>query len=69
MSKNGKNTDPKNIDRDQIAQLGEHFKRVASGEVKPAPTAKPPSFTWGFTPEERERLERDRKPAPPKNKP
>jgi hypothetical protein len=49
-------------DKAQLAKLGAHFRRVANGEVKPAPAPKPPGFTWGFTPEERARLERGRAP-------
>jgi hypothetical protein len=53
-------------DKAQLEKLGEHFRRVARGEVKKAPAAKPPGFTWGFTPEERERLERDRPKGNPR---
>lgn len=48
-------------DHAQLAALGRYFERVARGEIpaKPA-TLPPPTFTWGFRPEERARLERER---------
>lgn len=44
-------------DKAQIRALGEYFARKARGEIKDTPLVKPPGFTWGFTPEERARLE------------
>jgi len=53
-------------DKAQLAALGEHFRRIAAGEVKPFdPEAakKHQVARWGFTPEERAAF--DKKPPRP----
>lgn len=42
-------------DKEQLRALGEYFAR--HGTQGPRPVPQPPGFTWGFTPEERARLE------------
>jgi hypothetical protein len=50
-----------NTDRAQVAALGAHFERIRKGEIPAKPAVLPqPTFTWGFTAEERARLEEAR---------
>lgn len=60
-------TDKKNWDgtedKAQLAALGKYWDKVARGEItppKPDDLGKHTVSRWGFTPEERERLEKAR---------
>jgi hypothetical protein len=56
-------------DKAQLQALGKHFEAIARGEVNPRPPLAPPGFTWGFTPEERARLEAARAASAKKDEP
>lgn len=49
-------------EREQLAQLGKHFERIARGEIKPFDSEefnrRPKPGRMGFSPEELKRLER-----------
>lgn len=47
-------------DKDQLSRLGEHFARVARGDVKPANPQAPKISRMGFSPEELARIQKNR---------